>query len=267
MSKTVLIGSDPELFVGQGNAISSAIGKVGGTKNAPRVVSLGALQEDNVLLEFNIDPAASLAEFQRNLRTVMQQAQSSIDQYRLQVVQSLSSHIFSMSDLESFGDQAFIFGCEPDYNAWTGLQNFMPTEVDPGLRTAGGHIHIGYGHLHEVNFADSATTAQMCDILLGIPSVLMDKDDRRRALYGKAGAVRWKESYGVEYRTLSNFWVFSDELQAWAYTNAVKAYEDRFKVNEYCDVIGGQDEVQRIINENDKAAAKRAVDALQLQVA
>lgn len=266
MSNTVLIGSDPELFVSRSGTISSAIGKIGGTKNEPRPVNYGALQEDNVLLEFNIAPAATLAEFQHNLQAVMHQAADSIQQYRLEIVQSLSSHVYGMDELESFGDAAFIFGCEPDFNAWTGMQNWMPTEVDPGLRTAGGHIHIGYSHLHKVTHGESARIIQMCDILLGVPSLLIDKDDRRRQLYGKAGATRFK-SYGPEYRTLSNFWVFSDELQAWAYHNAIQAYDKRNEVEAYCDAVGGADEVQRIINENDKVAAKRVVDALGLQVA
>lgn len=265
MSKTALIGADPELFVGRGNSVLSAIGFVGGTKKEPRPVHLGALQEDNVLLEFNIDPAANLVEFQRNIEAVLSQSRDSIKGFQLDVINNLSSHVFTIEALESFGDAAFLFGCEPDFNAWTGKVNYMPTEVDPGLRTAGGHLHIGFGHLEEVDPHKSRVVARMCDYLLGLPSVLMDKDDLRRQLYGKAGAIRFKE-YGVEYRSLSNFWVFSSELQAWAYENAVRAYEDRGNFEAYCDVVSG-DEVQRIINSNDKAAAKGALVALGLKVA
>jgi hypothetical protein len=40
-------------------------------------------------------------------------------------------------------------------------------------------------------------------------------------LYGKAGACRYK-TYGVEYRTLSNFWVLSTDLrrEVWERTMA-----------------------------------------------
>lgn len=265
MTKIALIGSDPELFVGKGGVVMSAIGFVGGSKHDPRPVHLGALQEDNVLLEFNIDPAKSLLEFQRNLNEVLGQAKDSIRQFHLEVIENLSSHVYERTLLESFGDEAFVFGCEPDFNAWTGMANTMPQDVDPCLRTAGGHIHIGFDHLEEVTYENSSEVGQMCDFVLGLPSVLMDKDDRRRQLYGKGGAVRYK-GYGVEYRSLSNFWLFSAELQAWAYQNAIKAYHERNKLKAYCDVISG-DEVQRIINEGDKAAAQRAVDALELQVA
>ncbi len=49
------------------------------------------------------------------------------------------------------------------------------------------------------------------DAVLGIPAILLDDGLLRKQLYGKAGAFRPKE-YGVEYRSLSNFWVFSPEI-------------------------------------------------------
>ena len=260
MNTKVLIGADPELFIGKQGKVASAIGLVGGTKTEPRKVPLGALQEDNVLLEFNIDPASNLDEFRRNIRAVMEEGRSTIRQFQMDVVSSLSSHSFSRPELESFGEQAFIFGCDPDFNAWFGCENVKPHADDPGLRTAGGHIHIGYSHLQQPDMDLNENIVKMCDYLLGIPSILIDPDERRRELYGKAGAYRHKQ-YGVEYRTLSNFWVFSDELMQWAYDNAVLAYENQDKLQDYMAAIPGA-EVQRIINANDKRAAKAALETL-----
>lgn len=264
MSK-VLIGADPETFVGSGSRILSAIGHVGGTKEEPRKVNLGALQEDNVLFEFNIEPAQTLSEFQRNIRSVLSQGSDVLGLSGLSVVPSVSSHIFQEEELKSFGESAFVFGCDPDFNAWTGEINAKPSASNPGLRTAGGHIHIGYNHLEQPSMELNYQIIQMCDYLLGLPSVLMDKDDRRRELYGKAGALRHK-MYGTEYRTLSNFWIFSDSLMEWAYESAVTAYEQRGKLAEYLSIVAGE-EVQRIINENDKASAKSALTALGVQYA
>lgn len=261
----VLIGADPETFVGSGSRILSAIGHVGGTKESPRKVNLGALQEDNVLFEFNIDPAASLAEFQRNIRSVLSQGSDVLGLSGLSVIPKVSSHRYQEDELRSFGESAFVFGCEPDFNAWTSDMNGKPKASDPGLRTAGGHIHIGYSHLESPSMELNYQLVQMCDILLGLPSVLMDNDDERRELYGKAGSLRHK-MYGVEYRTLSNFWIFSDELMGWAYESAVAAYEQRAKLAEYLSVVDGQ-EVQRIINSNDKKAARSALTALGVQYA
>lgn len=266
MTNTVLIGADPELFVAKNGVIKSAIGLIGGSKDAPKPTEFGALQEDNVLLEFNILPATSLAEFQHHIKAVIGDAKNSLEQFQMELVQQMSSHIYTFEELESFGDAAWVFGCDPDYNAWSGDRNHMPTNVDPGLRTAGGHLHIGYSHLEgKANPLKSREIIQMCDYLLGLPSLELDKDDRRRQLYGKAGACRLKK-YGPEYRTLSNFWLFSDELMAWAYNGAKAAYERLPDLVEFTKIVSGE-EVQRIINEGDKAAAKAACKALELQYA
>jgi hypothetical protein len=52
------------------------------------------------------------------------------------------------------------------------------------------------------------------DLFIGISSLLVDPDEsaaRRRELYGRAGCHRPKP-YGVEYRTVGNFWTRSPNL-------------------------------------------------------
>lgn len=260
----VLIGSDPELFAGRNGIVDHAIGRVGGTKEQPRRVNFGALQEDNVLLEYNIDPAADLNAFLHNMKAVLQQGRDTLAHSGLDVIMGLSSHIYDINVLDQAGEQAWIFGCEPDHNAWTGDMNVFPTDVNPLLRTAGGHLHIGYGDLEEVTKAKSNGVIQMCDYLLGLPSILMDPDDMRKQLYGKAGAMRHKP-YGAEYRTLSNFWLASDDLMAWAYTNARAAYERLGELEGFKGMVSG-DQVQQIINNNDKAGALAACRKLGIAV-
>lgn len=265
MNTHVLIGADPELFVAKRGEIASAIGFIGGTKEHPRTVTNGALQEDNVLFEFNIEPAHDLNEFRSNIKSVLSQGRDHIKQFELDIANGVSSFIYTEEQLHSFGESAFVFGCDPDYNAWTSQVNPKPSAVDPGLRTAGGHLHIGYSHLQPVDPMLNEDVIRMCDYMLGLPSILLDSDDRRRELYGKAGAFRHKP-YGPEYRTLSNFWLFSDELMEWAYANAVKAYLDVGRLEEFTSLVSG-DEVQRIINQGDKKAAKAALEVLGVRYA
>lgn len=262
--KNVLIGSDPELFVGNAQGVNFAIGRIGGSKDNPRPCNFGALQEDNVLLEYNIDPCATPEQFRHHIKAVLEQGRDVLREFELDVVRGLSSHIFSEETLNEAGEQAWVFGCEPDHNGWTGKVNEFPTTANPLLRTAGGHLHIGFGHMESVTKKKSREVIQMCDYLLGLPSILLDKDDQRKELYGKAAAMRYKD-YGCEYRTLSNFWLFSDELIAWAYDGARAAYERRGELEAFKGTMSS-DEVQRIINTNDKPAALAACQALGIAV-
>ena len=95
--------------------------------------------------------------------------------------------------------------------------NPKPTCEDKNLRSCGGHVHVGTKH-------DPIHVVKAMDIYLGVPSLKLDPDKQRRKLYGKAGAFRFK-SYGVEYRTLSNFWIWSKELQEWVFKQTNKALE------------------------------------------
>lgn len=55
------------------------------------------------------------------------------------------------------------------------------------------------------------------DLYLGVPSVILDSASKdRRLLYGKAGCFRNKP-YGVEYRSLSNFWAFERKYINWIF--------------------------------------------------
>src|SRR5690606_20951516 len=82
-----------------------------------------------------------------------------------------------------------------------------------------GHVHVGYDNQEAIN---PIQLVRALDLFLGIPSVLLDNDTRRRQLYGKAGCFR-KKPYGVEYRTLSNFWIHSEDLIKFVYKGARKA--------------------------------------------
>lgn len=205
----VLIGADPEAFVRRGpNQISHCIGILGGSKESPRKVLDGAVQEDNVLFEFNVDASEYCDTFAQRILTVLTQGQEILADNGLHLVPDLSSHVYD--DMEGFPEKAFEFGCTPDYNGLTGEQNPRPSAENLMLRTAGGHVHIGWSHLGEVTKELQSKVIVACDYLLGLQSLLEDVDNRRRELYGKAGACRYKE-YGVEYRTLSNYWIWNQQ--------------------------------------------------------
>jgi hypothetical protein len=259
MNNTILIGADPECFVQQGLTISHCIGLLGGDKDNPRKVEFGAVQEDNVLFEFNVDPCASSDELVHHVHAVMDQGADLLDSYGLRFKRNTSSHVYP--SLEGFPERAFEFGCTPDYNALTNGENPRPSATEQNLRTAGGHVHIGFNC--DVTPMLQREVIIACDYLLGLPSLLEDKDTRRRELYGKAGACRYKP-YGVEYRTLSNYWIWDDELIAKIYDRAVAAFElarDAARFNNLKALITPE-EVQAVINTGDVAKAKAYLEII-----
>uniref|UniRef100_A0AAU6W078 Carboxylate amine ligase domain-containing protein n=3 Tax=unclassified bacterial viruses TaxID=12333 RepID=A0AAU6W078_9VIRU len=253
MTKLALIGADPEVFVSQGPNIVHCIGLLGGTKDAPVPVMGGALQEDNVLFEFNVDPSANPAEFLGNIRQVLAQGADVLRMHMLKLTPNVSSYIYPEEVMASFPEKAFEFGCTPDYNAYGGVVNPSPSAVNEFLRTAGGHVHIGFGHLSEVTKEQQERVGCMCDYVLGLPSLLEDDDDLRRELYGKPGAIRYK-SYGVEYRTLSNYWIWDDATVTSIHARAQRAYDMRHRLEELQALIP-QADVQAVINTNDRTSA------------
>ena len=249
------LGADPEIFLqdAAGNPISS-IGYINADKWSPMQIpdmpEGFTLQEDNVSLEYGIPPAASADEFVQHIQAVMEKSKEYLPNLSFS---KLSCIIFPKEQLVH--PLAHIFGCEPDYNAWTGRPNKPPKPVNKAMRSAGGHIHV------ETKL-DTHRVVRAMDLFLGIPSVLMDKGEERKQMYGAAGAHREKV-YGVEYRTLSNFWIFDEKLIRWAWANTGKALDF---VDAGGDLTDLADRIIGSIDNNDKAEATKLVQEFDLEV-
>jgi hypothetical protein len=208
------LGSDPEIFLLDKGKPKSVCGLIGADKWNPLQVEGMAqgftFQEDNVALEFGVPPAASSDEFVSHIQAVQE---AFLSKYKHLTFSNLSCIVFPAKEMKHPG--ASIFGCEPDYNAWTGEKNGKPKPPHKYMRSAGGHIHV------ETSL-DKRHVIQAMDLFLTIPSLLMDKGEERRKLYGKAGAYRPK-SYGVEHRVLSNFWILKKEYIEWVWRNTSRA--------------------------------------------
>lgn len=260
MSK-IKLGCDPEAFlVTLDGQLKSSIGLIGGSKVVPRpLFELGegyAVQEDNVAIEFNIPPAEGRSSFVDSIHRTLDFLTKTVkDQYGFEISR-LSAASFPMEELTS--PAALEFGCDPDFNAWTKEVNPRPAAEDKTLRSCGGHVHIGY----EVGSIDPTRIIQMCDLHLGVTSVLMDHGELRKELYGKAGAFREK-FYGVEYRTLSNFWIFHDRLIEWVWDNTCRAVAaaEQFTLSDDDGV-----DIVNAINNNDKKMAEMLVKKFNLEV-
>jgi len=214
MEGCFVAGADPELMVIQpdGN-LTSAIPLIAGTKKEPLVVAGGAVQRDNVMAEFNVTPGDSLEEFEHNMRQVLGELSKMVAPNLLKVQASADYPTAALDH-----DEAKVFGCDPDWNSWAMRVNeFDTTQADETFRSAGGHWHVGHKPETQEMLEDpygKAEVIKLMDIFMGVPSILLDSDPTsaaRRRLYGRAGAHRPKD-YGVEYRTLGNFWVSAPSL-------------------------------------------------------
>lgn len=246
------IGADPELFFrGKSGNLVSVIGKLGGSKDAPLPISEDghAILEDNVAAEFNIPPSDNAEDFVRHLCFTLDHLKQRASELGLEFAENVASASFPESELAT--PAAFVFGCEPDFNAWTEKINPKPRASDPNLRSCGGHIHIGTD-------LDPIQVVRACDLFISVPALFIDKDARRRELYGKAGAFRFKE-YGVEYRTPSNFWIWDESLMKWVYSQVGKALDFVAQGNQIPEEHG--EWIQQAINCGDTDAAKRLATA------
>jgi len=218
--RTILLGADPELFMRSPNdgAFVSAHGRIPGTKYEPFAVPNGAIQVDGTALEFNIDPADTVDKWVNNIQSVMTTLKSYVPGYNV-VAEPVALYDENYFTWE-VPAEAHTLGCDPDYCAWTGVVNPRPDPGKKPMRTAAGHIHIGWTDGADIydteHFTYCAKVARQMDYYLGVYSLEWDKDPTRRQLYGKAGAFRPK-SYGVEYRVLSNRWLANEALMRWVY--------------------------------------------------
>lgn len=218
----ILVGADPELFMKNpaDGSFVSAHDKIPGTKYEPFKVANGAIQVDGTALEFNIDPASTADEFVHNIVSVRATLEGYVPGFNV-VAEPVAFYdpTYFVWDIPASAQE---LGCNPDYNGWTYDMNPRPDPNGLPMRTASGHIHIGWTEGKDVEdkeyFQLCGNVARQMDYFLGIASLQWDTDPTRRQLYGKAGAFRPK-SYGMEYRVLSNRWLANEALMRWVYNS------------------------------------------------
>lgn len=255
-------GADPEIFVKKNGVPVSAHGLVSGTKQSPLATATGAVQVDGMALEFNINPspARDFDLFNLNIVTTIRDLRQMVPGYsfNLSPVQE-----FSEEYLAAQPDEAKELGCDPDFNAYTGLANPRP-DGTRNFRTGAGHVHIGWGADIPIENAEHfeicSSFVKMLDVTVGFFMTYIDRDPRRRELYGSAGAFRPK-SYGVEYRTPSNVWLTNKDRRRmmWSMMNlAITAKRNGFSAEKATGLT--EQQIVDIINNGDYETACHILD-------
>jgi hypothetical protein len=204
----VTIGSDPEMFIISGSTgkVISSVGMIPGYKGdpwldeewkKPEMRGFG-LETDNILAEFNIPPVTKKEDFIKNLEYMKSYVRGFVKKINPDYdILCAASMLVDEDQLQT--DQAKEFGCSEDFNAYTEDVNPKPEGATTNLRSAGFHIHVGY---NDPDIPSSLQMIKYMDQYLGLPSIVVDQDSRRRSLYGKAGCFRICP-YGYEFRVLS----------------------------------------------------------------
>lgn len=263
----ILLGADPELFLSEHGKFVSAHQVIPGTKKNPFPVKLGAVQVDGMAVEFNISPAASESQWVTNVDTVLREL-------RRMVPENLDINITATADfderyMEAQPMEAKMLGCDPDFCAYTGEPNPAPS-LHPTMRTAAGHIHVGWTEGMDVgnpnHIYSCMVLAIQLDYALGLPSIIHDPDTRRREMYGMPGSFRPK-SYGMEYRVLSNFWLNSVQLMREVYNNTIFAHQSLTGGINFDAYTQNKMNVtaKTIIEQNDVPMAMRVCNMLNIQ--
>lgn len=212
------MGADPEFFVAKDGVPCSAHDLVPGTKDKPHPLNKGALQADGTAVEFNIEPAYSAKEFASNIQTVLNQVRAHIPAEYEFLFKSDVVYDKRYFDKVVPSD-AKVLGCDPDMSAFTMQNNPAPAQLGT-MRTAGGHLHIGWCKDADINCEMHRWDCRQMVMALeySLKPLLrhLIPASRRTSMYGADGAMRVKP-YGVEWRAPDNFWLNYPDLWPFIY--------------------------------------------------
>lgn len=289
-NQNITLGCDPEFFIRKNGEIvgseqlipKEGITAYGGT---------GLTVIDGVQAELHPTPAMCREVLIRNIRACLISVRDAMAPKKM--IADFSQMVeVSKVELDRMEEENKKFGCSASMNVHKkGKNKTSKINVDPLIylkRSAGGHVHIGaqkgvgwvnpdtrkYEMRENPTFTllkDYTTLIPVLDILVGNTCVLLDRDEsnvERRKNYGRAGEYRLP-SYGIEYRTLSNFWLAGSPLASLVFglaRMAVNLCEQSTEEHDYrtklMSLVNMKD-IQSAINNNDFDLARKNFDAIK----
>lgn len=225
------IGADPEVFIHhQDKGIVSMAGQFKGTKEAPVQISKNvSLLVDNAALEYNVTPSKTASAFVETTKEALKTIEKILHQTDPKL--SISRQVTNSFPKEAMvHPDNWVFGCEPDYNAWTGEIQVSPSHSDKFFRCVGGHIHVGLPYPVQATTIIDCVKAVEATVGVYLASFDTEEDIERRKFYGRAGSFRFKP-YGFEYRAPSNHWIFHKHQQEAIVTLTYKAISNTLQNN------------------------------------
>lgn len=264
--KSPTLGCDPEFFFRKGGEVVGAETFL--PKDGLKVDSYNKFIIDGVQAELNPAPNTCRISLSSNITACFRVLQRKIKESGGDISCDFGRAIeISKEKLGELSEEAKKFGCAPSQSIYSTETEIKIQEVNPEeyrVRAAGGHIHFGYDgyandRLKKALKEDYKRTVELLDIICGNTCVLVDRDPgniERRKMYGRAGEYRLPK-HGLEYRTLSNFWLTAYPLMSLAFglgRTAVNAMADAkhydLFYNEFTSKVK-QKNIHDAINNND----------------
>jgi len=276
-------GCDPEIFLLKGGQV------IGAEKVIPEegldtltrdpntlactVPKKGGIVLDGVQVELNPAPATCRALLANEISAAFKTLKAHLA--KMDGISASFTQIVEVDpkELDSLSDKAKALGCAPSNNIYDSSRSIGVNPATYTKRSAGGHIHLGLpdeikGHRERL--------VPLLDIFVGNTCVLMDRhpgNAERRQVYGRAGEHRLPTP-GLEYRTLSNFWLkgyplFSGVLGLSRLAVNILAHSIKYLPGgcpSYPHYVGAEEDILQLvdveaickaINENDVELAKK----------
>ena len=223
---------------------------------------------DGVQAELNVVPNHCRQSFSTNLSVCFRKIAEQI--HGKDITASFAQTVeVDKEEMQTLSKDAQQFGCAPSKNVYGRTKVEVKDASKYYSRSAGGHVHIGHGGSPTVKkvLANTDITIPMLDIIVGNTCVLIDRDPgniERRKNYGRAGEYRLPK-HGLEYRTLSNFWLRSYQTMSLVMALvrfAVCVAGDEAVSKELLALVD-LEKIARAINENDAVLAQENFDKIK----
>lgn len=292
-----MLGCDPEFFLTKrGRIIGSeklvpeeGLGNTGYTNSRPIVI------QDGVQVEINPVPNTCRQSLSSNIGSCFRHLKGRLDsdsKYKGIKLDFSQAVEISERELATLSPKNQVLGCNPSFCVY---ESEHEVTVDPKayrVRSAGGHIHLGRyafnfesdeayqkykaenkgvkGADHvikvEETFRNPEKLVKLMDIIVGNTCVLLDRHEgniERRKVYGMAGEFRTPK-HGLEYRTLSNFWLRHYSLMSIVFSLSRFAFilATNGKADEFIDALDMRN-VRDAINKNDFDMARDNMKAIK----
>lgn len=242
--KGKIIGSEKVININKGLKVKDSI--YGSTNQQSKFIV------DGVQAELNPTPNTCRANLGNEMSRCFRTLYNEMSKDKELSINFKPAVKITQKELDSLDEKSKVFGCSPSKNTDNKSKNIVKlTDAKKyKYRSAGGHIHLGHTNCstHIKNaLSEPERIVAIMDIIVGNTCVLIDRDPsnkERRKVYGRAGEFR-TPIYGVEYRTLSNFWLRSYPLMSFVMSLS------RFAVNIMANSMPGKDfenELLKMVN-------------------